>query len=684
MPGYIQRRGGGSGVNLDTVEWQPDSSASGLQFIPSMTTGDCMMYVVARTTKVASHYIANIDTNVGTSNPGLALRYWQPTDSWFAYCNVASNSGNVSTSAAGTAAGAKVLLGIRVSGATFSISVNGAVTTGGVATAFTATRAILNHENSANLTAVDDSYTVVGYSDVLAQRIEGFLADKHGITLANGHPYRSATPTYAWRHSDDPGLKVWYDFADSSTVTITGAGISNLLNKAASGGYTLTQSTDAYRPTWDGSKATGRATGAATTSGLAITTTVSWTNAAYMTMYTAALGTSSGASSGNIWNARTAGERRHGEYLQSGVNTLQARTQTSAGTNNNVESYTPSSDFNIRGLVWSGIAAGAHTPYKNGTAFSAYSNASNGNNTGDVFSLLREDTDTHSLGSFLVTSSTSTETRLRHEGAMAWDKELQTSLPLDHPYRSRRPIYQEWFPSDDPGLLIWYDFADASTITITGAGISQITNKVGGGTYTLAQATDSNRPSWDGARATSRGTGSGLAITTTVGWTNAAYNTFATVSATAFDSTNSRLIYNVLSAGANHHSYYAKFNANNLRHRASPIGTGAGELDFFVGYTPGTTYIVNTSFDGSTTKGSYVNGTVAQTDTSANNGAISGAEMRILSAGAGVTLGDFIVTSSTTTAIRQKHEGYLAWKRGLAASLDASHPYKTRPPLTTD
>lgn len=45
--------------------------------------------------------------------------------------------------------------------------------------------------------------------------------------------------------------------------------------------------------------------------------------------------------------------------------------------------------------------------------------------------------------------------------------------------------------------------------------------------------------------------------------------------------------------------------------------------------------------------------------------------------------GDFygiIVLAGTDTTNRQKCEGYLAWKVGIASSLDASHPYKSSPP----
>lgn len=46
-----------------------------------------------------------------------------------------------------------------------------------------------------------------------------------------------------------------------------------------------------------------------------------------------------------------------------------------------------------------------------------------------------------------------------------------------------------------------------------------------------------------------------------------------------------------------------------------------------------------------------------------------------------MVLSDIIITSAvSSTANRQKMEGYLAWNRGLSSVLPASHPYKLGPP----
>jgi hypothetical protein len=375
-----------------------------------------------------------------------------------------------------------------------------------------------------------------------------------------------------------------------------------------------------------------------------------------------------------------------GAYLQSAANNagLKVNNVTTGVGEHVVETgYTTETALAIRARVFDGAASGTVIAYRNGTQTNSRTGSDVNPVVGGELRILPRATNI-TLGSFLVTSSTSTETRLRHEGVMAWDKGLQTSLPLDHPYRSRRPIYQEWFPSDDPGLLIWYDFADSSTVTITGAGISSLLNKAGGGTYTLTQATDAYRPSWDGSVATGRGVDplAGLRISTTVNWTNAAYLQLSTGTIGNFNASYAREWVTEISL-ASRSSLFIQNSTNNLRAK-----NGTTEWSVETGFTADTSLQMRGRvYDGVQTVTAYKNGlTSGQTGRSAADvTATVGDLFALLCNGAtNITLGDFLVTSSTTTAIRQKHEGYLAWKRGLAANLDASHPYKTRPPLTTD
>jgi len=62
-------------------------------------------------------------------------------------------------------------------------------------------------------------------------------------------------PSTAFKPADlGVNMLGWFDASDAGTVVITGAGVSNWINKATGSGLTLTQATDANRPTF-GSRA---------------------------------------------------------------------------------------------------------------------------------------------------------------------------------------------------------------------------------------------------------------------------------------------------------------------------------------------------------------------------------------------------------------------------------------------
>jgi hypothetical protein len=293
-----------------------------------------------------------------------------------------------------------------------------------------------------SLGRIYDIESFTNYDVGTAQRIEGELAAKHGITLPNGHPYRLAAPTTAWTPADDPSLKVWYDFADSSTITITGAGISQITNKAAAGGYTLTQGTDAYRPSWDGSKATGR--GNASTAGLAITAAIPWTNTAYLVLSSSQYGGFNG-SFPREYTVRDAGEtiNYHTRVISNVANNLIARANSVAGATGEftVESgYTADSVLAIRSMAFDGGASGSVSTWRNGTATTGLSGSSVNPVTGAVFRLLTSNATNITLGDFIVTSSVTTAIRQKYEGYLAWKRGLAANLDASHPYKSRPPL----------------------------------------------------------------------------------------------------------------------------------------------------------------------------------------------------------------------------------------------------
>ena len=446
---WTTRRSGGTN-NLVTLTGTPTHDGNSINFLNgnhslndtsidngAITNGSCMLYVVCDTDKAASHYICGYDINNG--QPGLALRYWQPTNSWFAYCDSLTTGVNMSQSAAGTAANQKVLLGVRVNGTVLSMSVNGNVTIGGVAAApFTATRFGINQNPTrTSLGRVYDIESFTTYDEGTALRIEGELAYKHGITLPAGHPYRSSPPTTAWIPSDDSGLTIWYDFADSSTITVTGAGISDLKNKKNPATYNLTQSTDAYRPTWDGSVATGIANGASP--GLSVTASITWSNAAHFALSYCELPAYNGSLTQKLFQvANVSGNATVLYVLPSAPNRVAYRQNNSAnaGADATVLSGYTTGRPSLLGALYDG--ATTKNIYAEGALLSSDTNVLNTATLGTSMQFLPSGAIV--IGDFLVTSATSTAIRQKYEGWLAWKRGLASSLPSNHPYKSRPPL----------------------------------------------------------------------------------------------------------------------------------------------------------------------------------------------------------------------------------------------------
>ena len=243
-------------------------------------------------------------------------------------------------------------------------------------------------------------------------------------------------------------------------------------------------------------------------------------------------------------------------------------------------------------------------------------------------------------------------------------------------YLGSTQVYaRQWTPADI-STLAWYDAADASTITLNGSNVSQWDDKSGNG-YHATQGTASLQP------------------------TNAA---------SSFNGNNS-LVFNSSLLGVpsitfpdTQASFYAVFNVNNDTSYAVFSDTNENHWDRFDG--DGLTYanafrIVRFSCDiGAPTNGplilgyianastpSYIvtlNGDVAFTDTNTTFTFVN----NLIGLGRGGTaaalngnLGEVVMTpSALSTSDRQKLEGYLAHKWGLASNLPGAHPYKSTTP----
>lgn len=228
-------------------------------------------------------------------------------------------------------------------------------------------------------------------------------------------------------------------------------------------------------------------------------------------------------------------------------------------------------------------------------------------------------------------------------------------------------------PTDIAGMTGWFDASDAATITVTGSGVSSWGNKAVPASFTLTQSADINRPIY-GSNAVTFTTPQVLAAT-------AAPTTydFLLVGKPTADTSNWRTAlhnsdgYNtvLLEQGTNNFGSYNAV-APYFRAAGTWVAAAAGLAYGRVGSGP-----ITFSRDG----GALVSTTITvPVDKTVLNfvGGYFGAS------GGGQGWGGinelFIIPYNSSDDVRQKLEGYAAWKWSLASLLPVDHPYKSAPP----
>ena len=253
-----------------------------------------------------------------------------------------------------------------------------------------------------------------------------------------------------------------------------------------------------------------------------------------------------------------------------------------------------------------------------------------------------------------------------------------------------------WTPASITTAL-WLDAADSSTITIA-TGVSTWADK-SGNVANATQASTTLQPSYSGTAFPGSlpgvlfdGANDIMDISTIAmrNQTHGVYWVFSRSGAGTGDG-YSPMIGVRASAGTGTDRgalHYVK-NGNNLG-ACYPYyqGPGAGAYDLSAGtvYSNSTGNVM--AFQSNTTGwGVWRNGTIESTtntistpDTT-NIGYSIGGQYSVSRRMHGV-IGELIMVETTDTTTRQKIEGYLAWKWGLASSLPNDHPYKNAAPTT--
>jgi hypothetical protein len=231
---------------------------------------------------------------------------------------------------------------------------------------------------------------------------------------------------------------------------------------------------------------------------------------------------------------------------------------------------------------------------------------------------------------------------------------------------------------------MWFDVMDRSTITVESGAVSQLLDKSGNGRH-AAQSTSTDRPlysanGWDGVRPAilySSTSSENLQITS---------NLFQPadlpiIAAAAIDvkdtgSANNQnyVCWGGVSGGSRFFLYRSGFCAAGS---FSPFGSATSIVGktVIVGTKNGTSGEL-TSNGASTATGATL--TVPTLDAWRLFNYVSGSRQLT------DPFGELIILSTYSLYMRQRIEGYLAWKWGFGNKLSASHPFRNRPPLIGD
>ena len=536
-------------------------------------------------------------------------------------------------------------------------------------------------------------YEILIYPTLLTtsqrQQIEGYLAWKWGLqaSLPSNHPfyyqpylpntvanpYLGLNPICATVPNQISGLSVWLDAADSSTVILSGSNVTRWNDKSGNGyNFTTTSGAPTYSPT------TGIYFNGVTPDILGTSSAITVT-AGVTSLFIIAKVTAINSNFDYIFvfggNGADNSLRYNGGQTFNGNDIFYNETWYLNGTVGGTS--LPRSIFNNYSLIDGIINLSALTNLQisttfNGRSFSGY---------------IQE--------CILFSTALTTSQRQQIEGYLAWKWGLQGNLPGSHPssgpslpsYFSGTRLYQ-FQPAIFPGLTLWLDAADSSTIVQNGGSVSQWNDKSGNG-YN-ATATSGHYPTvhtkgqnglntltFDGATQYLQFANSNVLDFNT--------NDFAVFAAVQFNlngvtqtfigkvTTGSGTPQWRLGTEANNNMMLVICNSSACIVSQGPAISGWGFVSGMVYRSSGLLLYLNGT---SQPSGGTISGSTSTT-TLATIGNLSPSSARYWAA----DMGEIIVyTGTLTTNQRQQIEGYLAWKWGLQKNLPSSHPFYNFPP----
>ncbi len=513
------------------------------------------------------------------------------------------------------------------------------------------------------------------------QQVEGYLANKWGLSssLPSTHPYaRTGLPSTHPFISRNPritvfnprqvsGCQLWYDGADSSTITLSSGKVSRWANKGSNGSQNdLIQATVLNQPTYTSN------IGVVFSS--ASSTTLSSSTVPSATVATNSYCVFTPNNSTRMRMFKFFGGSNIGSVLDT---TIPAMFLSNSAYFYNAFSITPSKRYVMSQNVYSASSRGFSLNFSETTSLSTDTAAGSSSTLvvgGE--STVYYDGIVHEIITF--DGYITTSQRQQVEGYLAWKWGLTGGYT---------PSLAPFTPTQISGCQLWLDATDQNTMTLSGSNITQWNDKSGNGRNVTASGTITNTGSINGVPATNwasnayfsgsaSNTGSTVSVfcilnmnSSTTG-TNGRVVSLGTIGSDDFDKVGTaipilRRTGTIIGAFRNYGELSRSSNITDIPLLAGSIFTGSSNIF----YANGTASAAVAS-SGNFTYANHVIGTNSiTTDTT---GYFRG------------TIGEVIIYNAALTDVqRQQVEGYLAQKWGLQGSLPSTHPYASRTLPTT-
>jgi hypothetical protein len=540
------------------------------------------------------------------------------------------------------------------------------------------------------------------------QQIEGYLAWKWGLVanLPSSHPYKQ-TPLYQLppfplvpRVANatnllplDPrsisGCSLWLDAADVTSVILSGSNVTQWRDKSGNGRHATPSGTG---PIYTNNLLNGFPAPVFNNS---VLTTPSYTLSPTNRITVFVLSRQTGfIGSGNSDFFLASADYNYfdlfnGPFAQSAkvnMNGIEFFLQNSSISGTNMITCVQSDGTTITGF----LQGTQRVTTALGSIVYSLNNTSGwtigaGNYIGPIFEVIVYNTN--------ITASQ----RQQVEGYLAWKWGLVSSLPSSHPYKFpiapfsygvRRVGARSFLPTNISGCSLWLDAADTSSLTLSGASVTQWRDKSGNGTLLSVDAGTPVLSNFNSLPSISFNGASRMVSASYTRLQNVSHINWFVVA----NITNVNLIYGMLIGT----QYATNFNSQNSLYLHQNtllsffrVSGGSAPSSVSINVSAGSMLASSATNFVNGTRSVFLNGS-GTTASGGPTGTQDTATVNLYIGHDNYPGEDFITgtisecllyTSLLTQSQRQEVEGYLAWKWGLQGSLPSTHPYKLFPPL---